>query len=117
MADSESSTILPDGSDAELIRLGEEYKELLRMWHTSSFDKTSPEDRFLESMLALEDRIAAMPARTLPGVAVRLWALWGNQCKDERYLFTGLPEAEADFKDRLVWGVLQDVERLAATRT
>ncbi len=60
----------------------------------------------------LEDRIAAIPAQTMAGMAVRLWVLWSYQCKNEQHLFTG-PEDDALFADKLTWGILHDAERLA----
>lgn len=114
MADSETTTPLPRGDDADLLRLHAEHMTALRRYDTEDFGANTPDNaRFMDGMVDLEDRIAAVPAATLAGLLVRLWVLW-SWLNAEPGVFTG-PSEKADKEVRLVWGVLQDAARLQAS--
>lgn len=114
MADSEITTPAPEEGDAELLRLGVEHKAMLRQYEARDYgDETPASDRFLEALVTLENRIAAIPATTVAGMGVRLWVLWSWHCTEPGVLFKD-PTAEASSEEQLVWGLIQDAERVAA---
>lgn len=113
MADSENSTALPDDGDAELLRLGAAHQVMLRQYEENDPDDTPASELHMNALMALETRIAAIPATTPAGLVVRLWVLWSWECTENGVLFTG-PTAEASDKEHLAWGLLQDARRLVA---
>ena len=113
MADSENTTILPDDSDAELLRLGQEYMAMLKRYVEKDWDPRPGSEPFLDAMNDLETRIAAIPAQTVAGMAVRLRVLWTMHANEEGELLGG-PKEHRLFADKLVWDILQDAERIAA---
>ena len=114
MADSETITSPPSGGDAELLCLHAQHMDALRRYDAEDFGADTPENaRFMDGMVDLEDRIAAVPAAMLAGLLVRLWVLW-SWLNAEPGVFTG-PSERADKEARLVWGVLQDAARLQAS--
>ena len=119
MADSEITTPMPQGEDAELLRLGRRHMALLRVYAASEnlFEEDAPDialDSITSRLLELENRIARIPAHTLPGLRVRLWALWSLYRDELGMLFAGPKPEEEHPETLLVWGVLQDTERLLA---
>ena len=119
MADSETTTPLPENRDAELLRLGRRHMALMRVYAASEdlFAEDAPDvamDAITARLLELENRIAHLPAHTLPGIRVRLWALWSLYRSELSILFTGPKPEDASAEALLIWGVLQDAERLLA---
>lgn len=120
MAGSETTTPLPDADDTELLRLGKRHAALLRVY--SAAEDLSPEDAddipfdaLSDRLNELEAQIARIPAaHTLPGIRVRLWALWSLFKDEPGTLFAGPKPGEEHPETLLVWGTLQDVERLLA---
>ena len=86
---------------------------------TEDLDAEDAPDIALDSitarLLELENQIARTPAHTLPGIRVRLWALWSLYRDELSILFTGPKPGEDHPETLLVWGVLQDAERLLAS--
>ena len=105
---------VPHG-DAELLRLGDEHKTFLGEIDAGGHDDAKGDvlGEAVERQVALEEQIAAIPANTFAGLAVKLRIGTDNQS------FRLYPDLQADdlSTDELnLMSALADAERLAGGR-
>ncbi len=104
---------VPHG-DAELLRLGDEHKTFLGEIDAGGHDDAKGDvlGEAVEHRVALEEQIAAIPANTFAGLAVKLRIGTGNQ---PFRLYPDFQEDQLSADELNLMAALADAERLAGS--